>query len=274
MKPVSARGWLERIVGEFRDGVPARTQAIIDELMRRTSYEEVRENFDRFGLLDDQVRFLPGWFHETLPSAPIERLALLRLDGDLYDSTYDALHALYPKLSNGGYAIVDDYGTFQECRQAVQDYLDTTGARADLQPIDDDAVYRATIQTDRGAITMELDPQLAPATVNNFVALARRGYYDGLTFHRIAVNFVVQGGSPGANEYAGDGPFTRDELDAPNWRGTVGLSTRGRDTGDALPGATQQTQVTRNKILGCHDATVRSSFLSLQMHGQQRFESS
>jgi hypothetical protein len=109
--------------------------------MEGMSYDEVRERFDRYGLLDDQVQFLRGWFRDTLPSAPIERLALLRLDGDLYDSTYDALDALYPRLSTGGYAIVDDYNTYKECRRAVHDYLGRTGAGADIQPIDDEAVF-------------------------------------------------------------------------------------------------------------------------------------
>jgi O-methyltransferase len=72
--------------------------------------EEVQANFARYGLLDERVRFLPGWFKDTLPSAPIERLAVLRLDGDMYGSTMEALEALYPKLSPGGYVIVDDYG--------------------------------------------------------------------------------------------------------------------------------------------------------------------
>jgi hypothetical protein len=98
-------------------------QASMDQVMEGTSFEDVRNRFDRYGLLDEQVKFLRGWFRDTLPSAPIERLALLRLDGDLYDSTYDALDALYPRLSVGGYAIVDDYGVFEECRQAVHDYL-------------------------------------------------------------------------------------------------------------------------------------------------------
>ncbi|HSJ31381.1 MAG TPA: peptidylprolyl isomerase [Longimicrobiales bacterium] len=83
-----------------------------------------------------------------------------------------------------------------------------------------------------GAVTLRLLPFDAPTNAARFARLARSGYFDGLTFHRVVTNFVVQGGSPGANEYSGDGPFTRDELGVPNWRGTVGLSTRGRDTGD------------------------------------------
>ena len=63
--------------------------------------ERVQDNFRRYGLLDDQVRFLKGWFRDTLPAAPIERLAVLRLDGDLYESTIQALESLYDKLSAG-----------------------------------------------------------------------------------------------------------------------------------------------------------------------------
>jgi len=96
----------------------------------------------------------------------------------------------------------------------------------------DHARLRVTM---RGGQVFELRlfPDEAPATVARVVALARRGYYDGLDFHRIVRNFVIQGGSPGANEYVGDGPFMRDELALANRRGTVGVSTRGRDTGDA-----------------------------------------
>ncbi len=83
-----------------------------------------------------------------------------------------------------------------------------------------------------GTITIEPLPLMAPTNAHRFVRLARAGWFDGLTFHRWAPNFVVQGGSPGANEYAGDGPYTRDEIGWPHWRGTVGLSTRGPDTGD------------------------------------------
>lgn len=92
--------------------------------------EDVAENFRRFGLLDDRVRFLKGWFKDTLPTAPIDRIAVLRLDGDLYQSTMDALSALYPKVSPGGYVIVDDYHAFEACSRAVHDYL------AEAEPTD------------------------------------------------------------------------------------------------------------------------------------------
>jgi O-methyltransferase len=82
---------------------------------------QVRANFERYGLLDDQVRFLPGWFKDTLEDAPIEEIAVLRLDGDLYESTIQALDALYPRLSPGGFCIIDDYN-LGGCRQAVGDY--------------------------------------------------------------------------------------------------------------------------------------------------------
>jgi cyclophilin family peptidyl-prolyl cis-trans isomerase/HEAT repeat protein len=95
------------------------------------------------------------------------------------------------------------------------------------------ATTNFTVQLeDADSFVIRLLPFAAPTNAARFARLARAGYFDGLTFHRIAPNFVVQGGSPGANEYAGDGPYTRDEVGVPNWRGTVGLSTRGRDTGD------------------------------------------
>jgi O-methyltransferase len=98
--------------------------------------EEVRANFARYDLLDDQVRFLPGWFSDTLPAAPIERLAVLRLDGDMYSSTWDALTALYDKVSPGGFVIVDDYHAVPGCKQAVDDYRTRHGIDAPLETID------------------------------------------------------------------------------------------------------------------------------------------
>jgi len=72
--------------------------------------EEVRRSFAAYGLLDDQVKFLKGWFKDTLPTAPIGTLSLIRLDGDFYESTRDGLTGLYDRLSIGGYVNVDNYG--------------------------------------------------------------------------------------------------------------------------------------------------------------------
>jgi hypothetical protein len=103
--------------------------------------DQVKANFERFGLLDDQVKFLKGWFCDTLPTAPIERIALLRMDGDLYSSTMDALKYLYPKVSPGGYVIVDDYNSWPACRQAVNEYRLEHGIREPLMAVDPHAVY-------------------------------------------------------------------------------------------------------------------------------------
>lgn len=84
-----------------------------------------------------------------------------------------------------------------------------------------------------GSIRIALEPRVALTNAFRFFRMAREGVLDGLTFHRVAPNFVIQGLSPGANEYAGWGAYTRDEVGLPaQWRGTVGVSTRGRDTGD------------------------------------------
>jgi len=104
------------------------------------SREEVEANFAKYGLLDDQVVFLKGWFKDTLPTAPIERLAVMRLDGDLYQSTIEALTALYPKLSPGGFCIIDDYA-LPMCKQAVDDYRSQNGVASPLERIDWSGVF-------------------------------------------------------------------------------------------------------------------------------------
>lgn len=98
--------------------------------------KQVRANFERYGLLDDQVRFLPGWFKDTLLDAPIDRIAVLRLDGDLYESTIQALDGLYSRLSPGGFCIIDDYHAIDGCRQAVTDYRAKHGVSAEIVEID------------------------------------------------------------------------------------------------------------------------------------------
>ena len=104
------------------------------------SLEEVKANFERYGLLDNQVRFLVGWFKDTLPTAPIERLAILRLDGDMYSSTMDSLENLYSLLSIGGYAIVDDYDK-HPCKKAVDDFRSSHGITEELIYIDRQGVF-------------------------------------------------------------------------------------------------------------------------------------
>lgn len=105
------------------------------------SQEEVQYNFEKYGLLDGQVKFLKGWFKDTLPTAPIQQLAVARLDGDMYESTIDALNALYPKLSKGGFLIIDDWGAVEGCRRAVMDYRKEHGITEEIIDIDGQGVY-------------------------------------------------------------------------------------------------------------------------------------
>lgn len=105
------------------------------------SQDAVRSNFERYGLLDERVRFVAGWFEESLPRAPIREIALLRLDGDMYSSTWEALAALYPKVSEGGFVVVDDYGAIPACRAAVETYRREQGIKEPLHPIDWTGVF-------------------------------------------------------------------------------------------------------------------------------------
>jgi len=101
---------------------------------------DVEDNFRRFALLDDRVVFLEGWFKDTLPGAPIDRIAVLRLDGDMYESTIEALESLYHKVSYGGYLIVDDY-FLAPCAQAVHDYRARRNINSPILPIDGSGVW-------------------------------------------------------------------------------------------------------------------------------------
>jgi O-methyltransferase len=104
------------------------------------SLETVRSNFEKFGLLDDRVVFLKGWFRDTLPNAPVTQLAVLRLDGDMYESTFDTLTHLFDKVSPGGWVIVDDY-FIPSCRAAVSDFLGARKLAPDMLKIDMMGVY-------------------------------------------------------------------------------------------------------------------------------------
>jgi macrocin-O-methyltransferase TylF-like protien len=104
------------------------------------SRAEVEQNFSRYGLLDDRVVFLEGWFKDTLPAAPIDRLSVLRLDGDMYESTIQVLDALYEKVSPGGYVIIDDY-VLKPCAKAVDHFRAAHGITAPLNDVDEAAVW-------------------------------------------------------------------------------------------------------------------------------------
>ncbi len=103
--------------------------------------DAVKELFARYELLDEQVKFLKGWFRDTLPSAPIEALSILRLDGDLYESTMDALTALYDRVTPGGFVIIDDYKALEPCERAVNEFRTARGIDAPMSFIDTNATF-------------------------------------------------------------------------------------------------------------------------------------
>lgn len=147
-----------------------------------------------------------------------------RIDAERKDTSRDALNAIRDAVAKlGGPALPEPRRYSAPMQTFPADRLAALAL----------ARLRFTMQG-RGVFELRLLPDQAPVTASHIAALAREGYYNGLTFHRVAPNFVIQGGSPGANEYAGQGPFMRDEVGlVSHRRGTVGISTRGRDTGDA-----------------------------------------
>ena len=146
---LKAYGVSDRIVwlADSFEGLPTSTHA--DDLHWNferyrelaVSMEQVQDNFKKYGLLDDQVKFLKGWFKDSLPTAPIERIAVLRLDGDLYESTWDAITALYPKLSIGGYILIDDYGSIDSCAKAITDFRKQHGIVELIHKVDQSGVF-------------------------------------------------------------------------------------------------------------------------------------
>jgi O-methyltransferase len=104
------------------------------------SLENVKANFKKYDLLDNSVYFIKGYFKDTLSGLPVDRLSLLRLDGDLYESTQDSLTALYHKLSLRGFVIIDDYG-LPPCRSAVHDFRDANGVDEKIIDIEGGAAY-------------------------------------------------------------------------------------------------------------------------------------
>jgi len=103
--------------------------------------DEVKANFARFNLLDDSVEFIAGMFRDTLPKLSSRRWAVVRLDGDLYESTMDGLTYLYPNLSPGGFLIVDDYGAYEACAAAIEEYRHSHGIDEEIIKIDWTGIY-------------------------------------------------------------------------------------------------------------------------------------
>jgi len=148
---LAAYGITDRIVwaADSFEGVPAPSlpEDVDLDLSARVlpvlavSIEEVMDLFERYDLLDEQVSFIQGWFKDSLARAPIETLAVLRLDGDLYESTMDALNPLYPKVSKGGFIIVDDYYSCPPCKKAIDEFRAQYSIQSELRQIDDQSVY-------------------------------------------------------------------------------------------------------------------------------------
>jgi O-methyltransferase len=148
---LAARGVTDRVVwlaDSFEglpppdaDSYPVDTDSMLHEIdSLGVSMEEVESHFRRYGLLDVQVRLVKGWFRDTLPSLKNHTWSLIRLDGDLYESTMDGLQNLYQGLSKGGYVIVDDYYAYEPCKVATDDFRRDAGIDEPLERVDWTAV--------------------------------------------------------------------------------------------------------------------------------------
>lgn len=109
--------------------------------------EQVKHNFERYEVLSDNVKFIKGFFRDTMPTIEVEKIAILRLDGDMYESTIDVLDYLYPRLSVGGYCIIDDYG-LPNCAAAVNDYREKHGITDEMTFI---APYKSSLYWKKSA---------------------------------------------------------------------------------------------------------------------------
>ncbi len=226
----------------------ARAAAVLgdDETLRRL-VRDAHDNVAEAGISGLTQAAVPAGelFVEALGRSayPVVRAAARALDGSTHDGVVPALRAALQRLNGEGRP------NSLDTRRAIAATLTRLGApppalkspaprvprsltAENLRRL---AAPRARITIrDVGAFELALVTTEAPATVLHFAELAESGYYNGLTFHRLVPNFVIQGGSPGADEYAGDADYMRDEVGMwPHVRGGVGISTRGRDTGDA-----------------------------------------
>lgn len=245
---------LVRLGGDTSDNV---REAALEELARLKRPEALSVAYDALARPDYQLvmtaaRALAAET-ERPKAAKALSIALLRLTLEGKDTSRDPRVAILTTLAEiGSTSDVDAVTPFvsdwdaRVADAAAKAITKWTGKPAEASPRPratqpPDLAVLAKVRTQHLRITMarggvfdlRLLPDEAPATVARVAALAGKGHYNGLTFHRVEPTFVLQGGSPGANEFMGDGPYMRDEPGVAHNRGTIGISTRGRDTGDA-----------------------------------------
>ena len=227
---------LDTILGHAADGaaVAALNSEDYQRLITASDMLEATEHPDALAMLIEALERVTLEKRETSRDP---RLAILRRIGELGDA--ENTDSILP--------YIEDFDP-RIAAQAAQVLLSWTGSTVSPSPTPlplapfptiEDLINleqaRVRMKMQGGdVIEVKLHPYEAPTNVARFARQARDGYFDGLTFHRVVANFVIQGGSPGANEYVGDGPYSRDEVgNRSHLRGTVGISTRGRDTGDS-----------------------------------------
>ncbi len=227
---------LDSMIGHAADGaaVEALNSEDYQRLITAADMLEATEHPDALAML---IEALARVTLEKRETSRDPRLAILRRIGELGDA--DNADSILP--------YIEDFDS-RIAAQAAQVLLSWTGSTVSASPTPlplapfptaedlinlEQARVRIKMQNS-GVIEVRLHPYEAPTNVARFARQVRDGHFDGLTFHRVVANFVIQGGSPGANEYVGDGPYSRDEVgNRSHLRGTVGISTRGRDTGDS-----------------------------------------
>jgi cyclophilin family peptidyl-prolyl cis-trans isomerase len=245
---------LVRLGGDASDNV---REAALEELARLQRPEALAVAYDALTRPDYQLvmtaaRALAA-ATERPKAAKALSIALLRLTLEGKDTSRDPRVAILTTLAEiGSTSDVDAVTPFlsdwdaRVAEAAAKAITKWTGQPREAsarprptQPPDLAVLAKARTQRLRitmargGVIEMRLLADEAPATVARVASLAAKGHYNGLTFHRVEPTFVLQGGSPGANEFMGDGPYMRDEPGVAHNRATLGISTRGRDTGDA-----------------------------------------